>query len=421
MTSQYAPITSEPDAPETSPAPAPAEHSPGPAQGRAIWRRVRFWAAILLVLAVGAALVAVVRTRTPQGDLDVGSPTPGGARAVATILGNHGVDVRQSDDIDATIDAAKAGDVTLFLANPALLGSASLRRIGALPSTVRVVLAEPDDGILKDLGLTLRVDDATNFPADVPPGCSDLPEAVSAGSAELHNLIFTRKGAGTWCYDGSLAVAAAPGGAQIVVLGSITPVTNDRLASSGNAALMLGLLSAHDKLLWLRPIRPEQAAADRQVGLFDILPKWVVSAQLLLLVAGLFTVLWRLRRLGPPVSEPLPVVVRSAETTEGRARMYERARARTESYEAIRAGAMSRLLPRLGLGGEPDYRAVVEAVAERTGAPMAAIHHALYGPPPQGDAALVAAADTLDALVRDVLQPRTAADPNRPDGEGPTQ
>ncbi|MDQ1657336.1 MAG: hypothetical protein QOD41_2419, partial [Cryptosporangiaceae bacterium] len=187
MTSQYAPITSEPDAPETSPAPAPAEHSPGPAQGRAIWRRVRFWAAILLVLAVGAALVAVVRTRTPQGDLDVGSPTPGGARAVATILGNHGVDVRQSDDIDATIDAAKAGDVTLFLANPALLGSASLRRIGALPSTVRVVLAEPDDGILKDLGLTLRVDDATNFPGDVPAGCSDLPEADSAGSAELHD------------------------------------------------------------------------------------------------------------------------------------------------------------------------------------------------------------------------------------------
>jgi hypothetical protein len=420
VSSQYAPIASEHGNPAAEAPPTPAEHPAAPPQGRAIWRRVRFWAAFLLVLAVGAVLVNVISARTPQGDLDVGSPTPGGARALATILGKHGTDVRQSDDIGATIDAAKAGNVTLFLARPSMLSSASMKRIGKLPSTVRVVVPQPGNEILRELGLSVRLDKATSFTVDVPPGC-DLPEAVSAGSAEVHNEVYTSKGAVTSCYDGSLAVAPGPGGAQIVALGSIEPVTNDRLAASGNAALMLGLLSAHDRLLWLRPVLPEEAAADRDVGLFDILPGWVLWAQLLLLVAGLFTVLWRSRRLGPPVSEPLPVVVRSAETTEGRARMYERARARAESYEAIRAGAMSRLLPRLGLGGEPGYRAVVEAVAERTGAPMAAIHHALYGPPPEGDAALVAAADTLDALVRDVLQPRAAADPHRPDGEGPTQ
>jgi hypothetical protein len=101
--------------------------------------------------------------------------------------------------------------------------------------------------------------------------------------------------------------------------------------------------------------------------------------------------------------------------------MYRRARARPEAYEALRAGAMARLLPALGLGSEPEYRAVTEAIADRTGAPAGVVYAVLYGPPPAGDAALVAAADTLDALVRDVLHPRRPADLNRPDGEGPTQ
>jgi hypothetical protein len=126
-----------------------------------------------------------------------------------------------------------------------------------------------------------------------------------------------------------------------------------------------------------------------------------------LLFAGLLVALWRGRRLGPPVVEPLPVVVRAAEAVEGRSRLYRRAQARDRAAEALRSGALARMVPRLGIdspaGGEPPSDAVVAAVAARSGRPDAAVHATLFGPPPTDDAGLVALADSLDSIVRETL------------------
>ena len=107
--------------------------------------------------------------------------------------------------------------------------------------------------------------------------------------------------------------------------------------------------------------------------------------------------------------EPLPVVVRAAEAVEGRSRLYRRAQARDRAAEALRAGALARMVPRLGIdspaGGEPPPDAVVAAVASRSGRPDAAVHATLFGPPPADDAGLVALADSLDSIVRDTLDP----------------
>jgi len=115
------------------------------------------------------------------------------------------------------------------------------------------------------------------------------------------------------------------------------------------------------------------------------------------------------RRLGPPVVEPLPVVVRAAEAVEGRSRLYRRAQARDRAAEALRSGALARLVPRLGIdrarGAEPPPEAIVAAVASRSGRPEAAVHAVLFGPPPSDDAGLVALADSLDSIVRDTLDP----------------
>ena len=138
-------------------------------------------------------------------------------------------------------------------------------------------------------------------------------------------------------------------------------------------------------------------------------PDWVLPAALQLLLAGLLLALWRGRRLGPPVVEPLPVVVRAAEAVEGRSRLYRRAQARDRAAEALRSGALARMVPRLGIdssgGGEPSPEAVVAAVASRSGRSDAAVHAVLFGPPPTDDAGLVALADSLDSIVRDTLDP----------------
>jgi hypothetical protein len=103
------------------------------------------------------------------------------------------------------------------------------------------------------------------------------------------------------------------------------------------------------------------------------------------------------------VAEPLPVIVRAAETVEGRSRLYRRGRARDTAAAALRSGARARLAGPLGLGGEPAPEALAAAVASRAGRPVAVAGGLLYGPAPADDPALVRLATDLDELVRTTL------------------
>jgi hypothetical protein len=132
-------------------------------------------------------------------------------------------------------------------------------------------------------------------------------------------------------------------------------------------------------------------------------PGWVwATAQLG--VAAALAMLWRARRLGPVVTEPLPVVVRSAEAVEGRARLYRRAGARGHAAQVLREASRTRLVPVLGLPDPVEPAAVVEAVAARTGRPAEAVAALLYGSAPVDDAELVALTDELDRVETEVRQ-----------------
>ena len=56
-------------------------------------------------------------------------------------------------------------------------------------------------------------------------------------------------------------------------------------------------------------------------------------------MAFLVVGVWRGRRLGPIMTEPLPVTVRAAETVEGHGRLYHRLNARDRAANALRAGS----------------------------------------------------------------------------------
>ena len=95
----------------------------------------------------------------------------------------------------------------------------------------------------------------------------------------------------------------------------------------------------------------------------DLLPDWVGPTVLELFIAVVLVAGWRARRLGPVVEEPLPVVVRAAEVTEGRARLYRRAKARDRAANELRratvesAGAAAGGAWRSTYGGPGDRRA----------------------------------------------------------------
>ena len=103
--------------------------------------------------------------------------------------------------------------------------------------------------------------------------------------------------------------------------------------------------------------------------------------------------------------EPLPVVVRAAETVEGRSRLYRRSGARGQAAEALRAGVRDRLGTALGLPRRVAPPAVVTAVAARAGRSGPDVAALLYGAAPADDGALVRLADDLDALEREVRRP----------------
>ena len=112
--------------------------------------------------------------------------------------------------------------------------------------------------------------------------------------------------------------------------------------------------------------------------------------------------LWRGRRLGPLISERLPVVVRASETVEGHARLYQSRRARDRAAAALRDAMLSRVLPVIGLVRDSPEAAVTSALAVRSQLGQPEISSIVYGPAPATDAELVRLARSLDELERQV-------------------
>ena len=139
-----------------------------------------------------------------------------------------------------------------------------------------------------------------------------------------------------------------------------------------------------------------QPRAPADPGELSLLPGWwelaVVQAAIGLVAVGI----WRGRRLGPILSERLPVSVRAAETVEGHGRLYYRLRARDRAAMSLRAGARRRLSRVLGHG--EDAAALSASVAARTGQQPGAVHQILFGPVPDTDDHLVDLARDLHRL-----------------------
>ncbi|MFG1921191.1 DUF4350 domain-containing protein [Cryptosporangium sp. NPDC048952] len=379
---------------------------------RSPWRfRTGFGVFLLVLVAIATWLLASTQSTGQRAALDPDAAHPGGSRALAVLLGNHDHPVAKVTTTDDAVRRAAAGDVTVVVPFPYNLGGESLRRLADLPATVRVVFVQPDAFTLDDLKVDVQIDTA-GIVDTVDPGCS-LPEAASAGNAQLGGYAYTGDGV-TSCYDGHLIVLDRPSTAELVFLGSPDPLTNEVLAENGNAALSLGLLSAHRDVIWLQRNAPEPIAEGEARSLSDLLPRWIPTTLWMLAAAGLLAAFWQGRRLSAPVAEPLPVIVRSTETVEGRARLYRRAKARPEAAEALRGAALARLRPVLGLSAQSDPREVCEAIAERSGWPAAAVGQHLYGPPPTDDQGLVVLADALDALTAAVLKPPPVSDEGKP-------
>ncbi|MER5765728.1 DUF4350 domain-containing protein [Streptomyces sp. NPDC002082] len=429
----------EATAPTTTTAPAPALGGAGPtAPGEAattprttavgtrtrprdLWTRARgFLIALAVLLAAGLALAAL-NSGARHGYLDPRSADPSGSQAVAELLKERGVSTRVVTTAAEAADAA-GPDTTLLVTDPDRLGDTQLRDIRTAIdlSGGRTVLLAPSTLSLPALAPGTRTDDDSPAPdANLDPGSTcTLPAATTAGRAATgggHRYTTGSTGA-TGCYPSAghptlLVLPTGIRGGDTVLLGSEGILLNKTLAKEGNASLALQLLGSRPHLVWYLPSLADGSAEGNGTGeeqsFLDLIPAGWSWALLQLFLAAAVAALWRARRLGPLVTERLPVLVRASEATEGRARLYRRAGARDRAATVLRAASRERLAALVGVPAAQahDPASLVPAVAARlTAGPPHDPDPAtlLFGTTPTSDAALIALVDHLDALEREV-------------------
>ncbi|MFJ8074593.1 DUF4350 domain-containing protein [Streptomyces sp. NPDC096176] len=409
---------------------APSTTSMSPTT-RHVWNRVRgLLLALALLIAAGIAMAAL-RSGDHHGQLDPRSADPYGSRAVAELLKDREVSTRVVTTLDE-VTASAGPDTTLLVTEPDMLTNGQQQRLRSTTesSEGRTVLLSPGPDSLGVLVPGVTVD----FPSKIDarePQC-DYPAARRAGSADLGGERYSTDAPGAdSCYpsDGlpTLLRLDGPGTGDTVLLGSPDIFYNERLDQHGNASLALQLLGSRPELVWYIPSLDDPSAAETADGepdgerdgepggdnrgegededaFFDLIPGGWLWGALQLAVAAALAAVWRARRLGPLVTERLPVAIRASESTEGRARLYRKVNARDRAAASLRAATRTRLAPLLGVSSADTHspEALLPAVSAQISDGEWDIRELLFGPPPADDSALVRLADQLDALEREV-------------------
>ncbi|MBT2566523.1 hypothetical protein J7I84_08465 [Arthrobacter sp. ISL-85] len=369
------------------------------------WLRHHRGVTVVAAVAAAALALAIGTQLAPKGDtvrLSVHNAGPEGARALGEILGRHGVSVHTPDRFSAALEDLRSDSsptLLLYDSNGFLDG----QQLAALMAAAeRVVVVTPRletlaaiDGSIHQAGV---VPDA--FPA-LDPGCAH-PDAEAAGQVTGQRG-FLYEG-GTTCYRaaGSAGMVAVSDDGRLTVLGSTAVLGNDRLDELGNAALAVRMLGTSPDLVWYLPSFEDAAAAGSGQTLDDLAPGWARFLGPWLLLVALAAAVWRGRRHGPLVFEPLPVVVKAVETAEGRARLYQDSRAVDHARDILRAGLLVRLSGKLRLGPGATAEDTIAAAARLLGRDAAEIR-TLVNERPKTEARLVAWSQSLEKVEKEVM------------------
>ncbi len=364
-----------------------------------VWQRHRGTVRIVVVVIALVALVGWATGRQSATPLDPDNASANGARAVARVLGDEGVDVDVVRSADQLEDTDVAGALVV-VTSADQLGRATTRRLLDHVPADGLVVVDPPEEVARVLGGP--VGGAVPLPDPLPADCNDPRFA----DLELDVPWAFHFPSPQGCFGNPAGHVLAVDSRGLTLFGAGQALSNEQVVEGDNAAVALRLLGQRDRLVWYVPTVADLSAGDG-VGIRQFLPPWTNQALALLVVALLAVMWWRGRRLGPLVVEPLPVVVRSLETTESRGRLYRRAGDRGHAADALRAGTRARLARALALPRTDDAGLVdglVGAAARAAGRRTDDVRGLLApdAPPPASDHDLITLADALADLESEV-------------------
>ncbi|MFG1906169.1 DUF4350 domain-containing protein [Kribbella sp. NPDC048928] len=368
------------------------------------WRALRAPLLITGLIVLAAIAVSIATSARTSGPFSPDSTKANGARALSALLEKHSVAVRGTETLE---DAEESGDGRTLLIGPSgSLDDSDWQQI-ADAQWSHIILIRPGSRALEALAPGVRATGDLLATRSREPGC-ELHAATRAGTATVSGPTYTAPDGATTCYGDGIhgTVVRLQLDDRIVdVVGAQAAFSNDQLADDGNAALALNLIGTHRDLTWYLPQLESDSYATGDDQGAPLIPPDVRYIGWALAFAVLVMAIWRGRRLGPVVPERLPVIVHAAETTEGRARLYRRSRARDRAAAALRESALGQLHKAHGIPRRADPSAVVATVAAHTDLDPAMVYEMLYGLPPGTDADLMSLSDALDVLTQEVRHP----------------
>lgn len=366
-------------------------------------RRNRTWVLIGAVVLVLSGLIAFLSDdpTSRTADLDPDNPGRNGAQAVARVLADHGVEVTVARGAGALERLSIDPGTTVLVTSTDQLGRSTVARLRDHAPYSRIIVVEPSPGVVRAFRLDLSRQ-VLQLDGKVFADCRD--DLLGDLRLEVDRAV-AYSGAASSCFpaaDGALFAQPYP---DLAVLGAGDVLSNHEILRADNAAVALRLLGRSHDLVWYVPDAAD-LPADDAVSLSTLLPDWIEPGLWLGGVAVVALVLWRGRRLGRLVTEPLPVAVKAIETTESRGRLYRKVNDRAHAAGVLRTAARSSLaaqlhLPRRLAERPDDLAAEVARVAGRQRDAVLALIGP-HSPHPGNDRELITLAQELAELEREV-------------------
>lgn len=363
------------------------------------------------VLLLFALLVALTPTEGDSSSLDPSGRGPAGARALVEVLRAHGVEVviaRNAAEVTAAMAGRDAARTTVAFGDPTFLrGSAVTQMAEATRSAASWVVLLPRTDLLDALDLDVTSGFRGVIASPLAACHSRVVRQDDVVDEALPAAEISVPSQATACFAngetaGWVELPDAESRPATTIVGIGDAFSNRRITAASHAGLAVRALGQHPTLLW---VHADVTALPPQDDEALVWPSWLGPVGGVLLAAFVALALARGRRLGPLVPEALPVVVRAAETTASRGRLYHRARDRERAATALRAATRARVATRLGAGRDVAGPELATLAAAASGLDGATISQLLNGPTPGTDAELVTLATALADLEERVRRP----------------
>lgn len=398
-------------------------------QGRGVWI-----GAVVLVAALG--LVLFLSGRQPGGTpFDVASSAPDGYRAIAILLRDRGADVRSVSPERMRTEPPGAGEVLVvpvpdLLTAPERRSARDAARAGALVVFGAPVRSDDDTGSSDEPGAVGWTGDVSarslaDLPAEpLSPGACDITRLDGLGAIDRFDAETIHAGPGgevRSCYgDGSWSVVTEEriGDGSVVTLGSPYLFANARLQPDkedggrplDNAALALRLLgpgadgaTAGTRITMVDAVPTAGVSPEGAKNPIGLLPTGVKLALVQLVGAFILYAWWRARRLGPVVSERMPVEIAGSELVSAVGDLLRRKGTPQRAGDVLRSDARRELARRLGVPPDAAPGVLVTVVAAHSGLDPAVVAAALIDGPVESAEALIRVAQSLTAIRQEVL------------------